>query len=483
MAPTKDGINIFGDYYNVIDGKVCPTTDTRHGVNPSTGDKLPEVPLATEADVDVAVAAARKAFNTWSILPWAERRDAIIGYIDAIERHAEDFAKLLTLEQGKPLMFARMELKLALDFARVTTNLELEEEVLQQDDERRTVIRYIPLGVAVGIVPWNFPVHMALMKIIPSLVTGNPIIIKSSPFTPYCGLKLVELGQGFFPPGVLQALSGDDNLGPWLTGHPGPDKISFTGSCDTGRKVMESASRTLKRVTLELGGNDPAIICPDIDIATVAQKITQLAFLNSGQVCLAVKRIYVHKSIYEPFLTAMVNHAKNLTMGDGMKEGVLLGPIQNATQLDKIKTFFNDIKRDSLTVALGGEIPNNGGAGYFVPATIIDRPPEDSRIVALEPFGPIIPIMQWEDEADVIVRANDSSYALGASVWSSNPDTANRIARLVQAGSVWVNAHLEVNPLAPTGGHKESGIGYELGYVGLKSYCNTQVLYLSSKAN
>lgn len=282
-------------------------------------------------------------------------------------------------------MFAKAEVAAALQWIRTIVTFELPEEVVEEDDTKKVIVRYTPLGIAVGIVPWNFPIHLAAGKIAPSLITGNPIIIKPSPFTPYCDLKLGELAQQFFPPGVVQVLSGDDNLGPWLTSHPGPDKISFTGSTVTGKKVMESASKTLKRVTLELGGKDPTIVCSDVDIATVAPKVATLAFLNSGQICLAIKRIYVHESIYEPFLKAMVEFTKTLKVGDGAEEGTFLGPVQNSMQYEKVKGFFSEIEKEGQKVAVGGV--NEDKPGYFITPTLIDRPAETSRLVTDEPFG------------------------------------------------------------------------------------------------
>lgn len=377
-------------------------------------------------------------------------------------------------------MFAKAEVNSGVLWTRTLSSFELPEEIVEEDDTKQVIVRYTPLGVAVGIVPWNFPVQIACGKLTPSVVTGNPIIIKPSPFTPYCDLKLGELAQQFFPPGVVQVLSGDDNLGPWLTAHPGPDKISFTGSTATGKKVMESAAKTLKRVTLELGGKDPTIVCPDVDIATVAPKVATLSMLNSGQICLAIKRIYVHEDIHEPFLKAMVDHIKTLKVGDGAAEGTFLGPVQNSMQYEKVKTFFDDIEKSGQKVAVGGV--NEDKPGYFITPTIIDRPDEKSKLATEEPFGPIVPVMTWKDEAEVIDRANATKMGLGASVWAKDIDTANRIARQLEAGSVWVNTHLELDPRAPFGGHKESGIGYEWSSGGLRAYCNIQTMYLKKKA-
>lgn len=471
---------VFGDYYNTINGKLSSTSQTRHGINPATAKPNAPVPVSTQQDVDAAVAAAKEAFKTWSKVPYAERQKACRDFADALEKNKDDFGKLLTQEQGKPLMFAKAEVDAGCQWIRTLSSWDLQEEIVEEEGDKQVIVRYTPLGCAVGIVPWNFPIHLAVGKITPAVVTGNTIIIKPSPFTPYCDLKLGELAQQFFPPGVVQVLSGDDNLGPWLTAHPDVDKISFTGSTMTGKKVMESASKTLKRVTLELGGKDPTIVCSDVDIATVAPKVATLAFLNSGQICLAIKRIYVHEDIYEPFLKAMVEYTKTLKVGDGAEEGTFLGPVQNSMQYEKVKGFFAEIEKEGQKVAVGGV--NEEKPGYFITPTLIDRPSETSKLATDEPFGPIVPVMTWKTEEEVLQRANNTKMGLGASVWAKNIDTANRIARQLEAGSVWVNTHLELDPRAPFGGHKESGIGYEWSVGGLRSYCNAQTLYLKKAA-
>ncbi|RVX74883.1 hypothetical protein B0A52_01160 [Exophiala mesophila] len=466
----------FTTFSNVIDGKLSSTKETRHGVNPATGKPNPEVPVSTPEDVDRAVEAAQKAFKPWSKVSYEDRRKAVLAFADALEKEKESFAKMLVQEQGKPYGFAMFEMEFAATMIRTAASLDLPTEEIVDEADRKIRVRYTPLGVTVGIVPWNYPVLLCVSKVAPCLVTGNTLIIKPSPFTPYSGLKVVELAQRFFPPGVLQALSGNDSLGPWLTAHPGPAKISFTGSTATGKKVMESASKTLKRVTLELGGNDPAIVTEDVDVEEVAQKIATLAFLNSGQICLALKRIYVHEKIFDQFRDAVVKHTKTLKVGAGDEEGVFLGPIQNSMQYERVKGFFGEIEKENWNVVVGGKNPD--GPGYFITPTIIDRPADDSRIVAEEPFGPIVPLLSFKTDEEVITRANNTIYGLGASVWCRDLDRATELAEQVESGSVWVNTHFELDVRAPFGGHKQSGIGVEFGLAGLKSYCNSQTLYL-----
>lgn len=286
------------------------------------------------------------------------------------------------------LQFAKMDIGGAAEYFTKTSDFEIPENVVDSDPEHTVITRYTPIGVAVGIVPWNFPAILAAGKMAPALLAGNAIIIKPSPFTPYSAMKIVELAQQFLPPGVLQVLSGDDGLGPMLTEHDGVDKISFTGSTATGKAVMRSASKTLKRVTLELGGNDPAIVCADVNPAEAAPKLATFALLNSGQICVAIKRMYIHESVYDAVLKAMVDYVNTLKVGDGFEENVFLGPIANGPQFERVKNLLEDIQKTNLKVAVGSTAPHTGsGKGYFITPTIVDNPPEDSRIVQEEPFG------------------------------------------------------------------------------------------------
>ncbi|KAF2420191.1 aldehyde dehydrogenase [Tothia fuscella] len=473
----------FKSFSNTINGKLVGTKKTQHNINPSTLEANPEVPIVSEEEVNEAVNYAIAAGEKWAEVPVKERQAAVVKFADALASYKDDFASMLTKEQGKPLMFAKMEVDSGVQWLKTQAAIEFPEETVEESDERVVVTRYTALGVAVAIVPWNFPIQLACGKIAPALIAGNALILKPSPFTPYCGLKLGELAQHFFPPGVVQALSGDDSLGPILTAHPGIDKVSFTGSTATGKRVMESCSKTLKRVTLELGGKDPAIICSDVDIKATAPKIAQLALLNSGQICIAIKRIYIHASIYDEFLAAMVEAVKSFAIGDGFKEGVYMGPIQNKMQFERVKGFLEELKEKKLDLAVGGDMKtvSDVGKGYFVTPTIVNNPPDDSRIVTEEPFGPIFPVLKWETEDEVVRRANDTLMGLGASVWTQNLETASRLAKKMKAGNVWVNTHLELQPNAAFGGHKQSGLGAEWGLQGLKSYCNAQTLYLRKK--
>lgn len=354
-------------------------------------------------------------------------------------------------------------------------SLEIPNDKLE-DGEKIVYTRYMPLGVVGAICPWNFPLILSVGKIAPAVATGNTIIVKPSPFTPYTALKVVEIAQEIFPPGVVQVVGGDDKLGPMLTGHPGIDKISFTGSIPTGKKVMEACAKTLKRVTLELGGNDATIILPDVDVEKVAPEVAQGAFMNSGQVCVATKRIYIHSSIYRPFLEAMVKFVKEQKVGAFDQEGITLGPIQNSMQFEKVKNMFKDSKDQGYKFAVG-EPDISSSKGFFVQPTIIDNPPENSRIVQEEPFGPIVPTMQYDDLEDAIARANDTRTGLGACVWGKDIEKAEAVAARLEAGNVFVNSYEKPTPQAFFSGHKESGIGGEWGKLGILAYMNAHVIH------
>lgn len=330
MSPKLDFTKYPG---NIINNKLVPTPQTRHSVDPATGKPLYEVPVAREEDVDAAVAAARAAFKSWSTTPFSKRAELLLKYADAIEATRDEIEKLLTQEQGKPLSLSHTEVDCTLAWLRAFATMEVKDEVLQEDDDKTIYSTHPPLGVCAGIVPWNWPILLGLGKLGPALLTGNTFIMKPSPYTPYCDLKLGEIAMHVFPPAVVQVLSGDDRLGPWITNHPGIDKIAFTGSTATGKLVAASCAKTLKRFTLELGGNDAAIVCEDVDIDKCLPKIAMMCFLNSGQICMLAKRIYIHESIYDSFRDKMVAFTKSsIKTGAGFEDGVVVGPIQNKMQ-------------------------------------------------------------------------------------------------------------------------------------------------------
>ncbi|KAF3764032.1 aldehyde dehydrogenase [Cryphonectria parasitica EP155] len=471
-------------YLNVINNELTSTAQRRHGVDPSTEEALPEVPVSGKAELDRAVAAAKTAYPAWRSLSWDERGSYLLKLADAIEANHDDFRDLDIAETGKPFQHANFEMVLVLAHLRGTESLRIPDDVVEDTPEKTMLVRYRPLGVGAAIVPWNWPLLLGLGKIGPAVLAGNTIIVKPSPYAPYSLLRIGELAAKIFPPGIIQVLSGDESLGPLFTEHPGIAKVSFTGSIATGRKVAEACGRTLKRVTLELGGNDAAVICEDADLARTVPGVSFLAFLCAGQICMNIKRVYVHDKIYDAFLAAMVTFIRdNMPYGPAADPKTIIGPLQNSVQYEKVKKFFAEAETQKWTIALGGleEEAKIKSKGLLLPPTLIDNPSDDSRIVVEEPFGPILPVMRWTDEKEVISRVNAVEAGLGASVWSSNIEKATEIADALEAGSVWINNHFQVSPNMPFGGHKASGIGMDWGVVGLKGWCNPQGFWTFKK--
>jgi acyl-CoA reductase-like NAD-dependent aldehyde dehydrogenase len=300
------------------------------------------------------------------------------------------------------------------------------------------------------------------------------VILKPSPYTPLCTLKIAELLREVFPPGVLNVVAGGDELGEWMTAHPGIDKISFTGSVETGKKVMASCAGTLKRFTLELGGNDAAIVLDDVDPRAVAPKLFFGAFVNSGQVCMAIKRIYAHESIYAQLCTALAEEAAKARVGSGLEPDVQLGPIQNREQYEKVVGILEDTTAQGARILAGGRVP--GGPGYFFPPTIVADIDEHSRLVQEEQFGPIVPVLKFSDEEDALRRANDTRFGLSGSVWSADLARATRLAARLEVGTAWVNQHRVTSATVPFGGAKESGMGRQYAALGLKGYMEPRVI-------
>lgn len=466
--------DFFSDFTMTVDGRAVTSAGTIQTVNPATEAFIADVPDASREQLDAAVASAKRAFRSWSQRPLAERQAYVSKIGDAIEAHAEAFKRLLTLEQGKARQGAEWEIGGSIIWCHEIAKQSLPAHVSENTPERTVETRNVPLGVIGAITPWNFPVLLAIWKIAPALVAGNTMVLKPSPYTPLCTLKLGEILRDVLPPGVLNVVSGGNDLGSWITAHPDISKISFTGSTATGRRIMAAASSNLKRITLELGGNDPAIVLPDVDVKETAQKLFWAAFQNSAQFCVAAKRMYIHAAIYDDLAAELVKYARTVKVGDGSQQGVDLGPIQNRMQFDKLRELLADAKASGAKFLLGGEI--KAERGYFVPVTIVDNPAEDSRVVVEEAFGPVLPLLKFNDVEDVIERANQTEYGLAASVWGKDIDAAQAIAERIEAGTVWINEIHTFSPHVAFGGHKQSGLGIENALDGLAEYTNLQTI-------
>ncbi|NPD69309.1 aldehyde dehydrogenase family protein (plasmid) [Lichenicola cladoniae] len=476
-ATTEKLARIFdGPYYLSIAGKLVEAKYSFDVFNPATGEILAKAPAASPAQLDEAIAAAKTAFKSWSTLGYDERETYLNAYADALEKSRDELARLLTAEQGKPLKTgAEPEIDQSISYIRQIAARRVPIEIVEETDTHCVELHHPPLGVVGAITPWNFPVVLALWKVAPALITGNTIVIKPSPFTPLSTLRFGEIAQGVLPPGVLSVVSGGNELGTQMTAHPDLAKISFTGSTATGKEVIRSTADTVKRLTLEMGGNDAAIVLPDADWKSIIPQLFWGAVGNSGQWCVGIKRLYVHRSVHEEFVAAFVDYAKQQKMGDGLDPDVTIGPVQNKMQFEKVKTLLDDIKANGQKIALGGEIDERR-PGYFIPVTVIDNPPEAARIVQEEQFAPIVPIVMYDDVEDAIGRANDTPFGLGGSVWGRDTRAAVAVANRLETGMVWVNEIHTQGVDIPFGGHKQSGLGTEHGREGRLLFTNAKTV-------
>ena len=464
-------------YSMVIDGKAVAAASSFAVSNPATGKVVGLAPNGTAADLDKAVAVAERAFQGWSRSSDAERAEACAAIAKKIGEHAEELAALITQEQGKPLngVGSRFEMGGVQAWAGHTASLSLPMKVLQDNNQGRVEMYRKPLGVVGSITPWNWPALIATWHILPAVRTGNTVVAKPSPYTPLSTLRMVELINEVLPPGVVNAVSCDDatnNLGAAMASHPGIRKIVFTGSCATGSKVMMSAAETMKRLTLEMGGNDAGIVLPDVDPQAIAEGLFWGAFINMGQTCAAMKRLYVHDDVHDAVCDALVEYTRKIPMGDGMDETSILGPVANQMQFDKVRRLVEDA-RGRGRVLLGGA----PAEGLFFNPTIISGLSNGDPLVDEEQFGPALPVIRYHDVDDAIAHANASENGLGGSVWSADIDRAREIATRMECGSVWINKHGMIQPNVPFGGVKKSGLGVEFGEEGLQEYTDIQVVF------
>ena len=445
-------------------------------INPATGKPFAEAPECTREQLDDAMSAAAAAFGPWR-RDEAARRKALGDCAAALRERAPELGRILTLEQGKPLEKGIGEFFGAGVWFDYTASLELPVEVVQDDEEARVEVHRRPLGVVGAITPWNFPIILGVWKIAPALLAGNTIVIKPSPFTPLATLALGETLRDVLPPGVLNVVSGGDDLGAWITQHPAVRKISFTGSTATGKRVAAAAAPDLKRLTLELGGNDAAIVLPDVDPAEIAEKVFWGAFENTGQVCSAIKRVFVHEDRYDAMLAELGRRASEVVVGDGLDASTQLGPLNNAPQFERVSELVAEAVQGGARVVTGGG-PRKGD-GYFFEPTILGDVAEGLRIVDEEQFGPALPVLTYRDVDEAVERANDTMYGLSGSVWSGDVRRAAEIASHLECGTAWVNQHLQIVPHAPFGGAKWSGLGVENGHWGLYGFTETQTLNIA----
>ncbi|MFI0352197.1 aldehyde dehydrogenase family protein [Actinomadura sp. 9N407] len=464
------------EYTMTIGGQAAAAPRTFGVINPATGEVAEQAPDCSREQLDAAMAAAQAALPEWRA-DEAARRKALHAAADLLFAKSEEIGRVLTLEQGKPLQDGTMEVVGAGVWLKYFADLELPREVIQDDDNALVEVVRRPMGVVAAITPWNYPLLLAIWKLAPALLAGNTMVLKPSPFTPLSSLRLGEVLREVLPPGVLNVVTGGDELGGWMTAHPAPRKISFTGSVATGKRVAAAAAPDLKRVTLELGGNDPAILLDDADPAVVAEKLFGAAFMNNGQVCSAIKRVYVPEALYGDVVDALAAKARSVKVGDGMTEGVEYGPVNNKPQFDRVSELVADAISGGARAAAGGKAID--GPGYFFEPTILADVADGSRIVDEEQFGPALPVIKYRDLDEAVERANGTHFGLSGSVWGADADRAAEVAGRLECGTAWVNTHLALAPNQPFGGFKWSGVGVENGTWGLYGFTEIQVIHRS----
>ena len=464
------------DHAMTINGATAPSQATFEVVDPSTGNAFAAAPECTPAQLDEALNGAHEAYRTWR-QDESVRRELMVKAADAVLGAIDDIAPLLTQEQGKPLADSQAEVRAVAIWLKYFAGLEIDDEVIQDDDNALITVKRRPLGVVAAITPWNFPLSLAAWKIAPALRAGNTMVLKPSPYTPLATLALGKVLAGVLPTGVLNVISGSDPLGALITSHAVPRKISFTGSVATGKHVAAAAAPDLKRITLELGGNDPAILLDDIDAGAIAEKLFWSAFRNNGQVCSAVKRVYAPESRYDEIVEALAAVAARARVGAGLDPSTQLGPLNNRPQLDRVADLVRDAIDHGAEAVTGGT-PLDGD-GYFYGPTILRGATDGMAVVDEEQFGPVLPIVAYRSVEEAVERANGTHFGLSGSVWSQDADRATAVADELDCGTAWVNTHLALRPDQPFGGAKWSGIGVENGHWGLQSFTEVKVLHRS----
>ena len=469
-------------YENIVNGRSVASARTFESKNPATGEVLGLVPHSSAEQVDQAVAAAKAAQPAWAARPDAERKALLMKVAETIKANADDLATWVTREQGKPLggigpdqvPGARFEVWGCEVWTQVPASLELAVETVFEDETRRDEMHRKPFGVIAAIAPWNWPLLIAIWQIVPSLRVGNTVVIKPSEYTSIGTLEMVRLIAAVLPPGVLNTVSGPGDVGAHLVENPDVDKIMFTGSNATGSRIAAAAAKNMTPTTMELGGNDAAIVLPDADPKAMAMGLFWGAFINMGQPCAAAKRLYVHESLYDAVVAELKAIATAMPMGNGMDDGIVMGPIQNRMQFDKVVSLVDQARAGGATIVCGGEA--KAGPGNFYPLTLVTDIADGASLVDQEQFGPVLPIIKYRDVEDAIASANRLEAGLGASVWSTDIDKARAVASRIEAGTVWINQHGMIHPMVPFGGTKGSGWGVEFGVDGLKAVTQPQVI-------
>lgn len=452
-------------------------------INPATGAAFATCFNSSVDDLDDAVDAAREAFEGWSTTSDEQRKASLLQIAQLLEDYMPELMRLVTQENGKPLngyqgIGSGMEVGGSAAWTQAATSFDLPVEVLQDDENGRVEVHRKPLGVVASITPWNWPLMIAIWHVMPALRTGNTVVIKPSENTPVATARFVELANTVLPKGVLNIVHGSGEIGAAMAQHQGIDKLIFTGSTPTGRRIMSDASVNLKRLTLELGGNDAGIVLPGADVKAIAPQLFLAGFHNNGQTCACLKRLYVHESQYDEVCNELAALAKSVKVGNGLDESTDLGPCQNAKQRAIVSDLVEDARANGGRILSGGA--PIGDVGFFYAPTIVADQTDGTRLVDEEQFGPVLPVIKYSDLDDVIKCANNSDSGLGGSVWSSDLQAAQAVAKRMECGTVWINSHGGVQPNAPFGGVKQSGVGVEFGTYGLAEYTSIQTIMINT---
>lgn len=457
----------------LIDGALTQGADSMDVIDPTTGKSFAQAPRADKALAERAIASAKRAQQDWSALGYEGRRPYLERFAEAISANLDRIAETLTRERGGPIADCRFEVGRARDAIQYFAGQRLEDRVVRENGEELIVEQRYPQGVVVAIMPWNRPMTLLSFKLGPALITGNSVIAKPAPSTPLSTLLLGEIAADIFPAGVFQTIVDANDLGPILTSHPDVAHVSFTGSTPTGKKVLTSAASTLKRFTLELGGNDAAIVLDDVDVEWVADKIYAAAFINAGQVCYATKRVYAPRSLSQALTEALARRADAAVLGDGLDPATTMGPLQNRMQFEKVLDFIESARADGGTFLTGGDAT---GDGYFIRPAIVTGLPNSARLVQEEQFGPVLPVQVYDDVEEAIAEANASEFGLGGTVWTGDVKRGIAVASRIETGTIWVNQHMALPLDVPFGGAKESGIGLQNGIEGMEDFTQLRIL-------
>jgi acyl-CoA reductase-like NAD-dependent aldehyde dehydrogenase len=466
-------------FTGTLNGAAAPAAGDFGVENPATGREIARCPETAPNLVGGAIEGAREAQARWARTSFEVRRELLLEVADCLEAHADELAVLITAEQGKPLSAARAECSaMARGSLEGFSSMDLSPRILVDDAAQRVEAHARPLGVVAAIIPWNFPIHTTIQKLAPALYAGNALIVKPSPYTPLATLRAMEHLRSVLPPGLVQTLAGGDALGQALVKASGIDKVSFTGSTPTGRAVMAASAPSLKHLTLELGGNDAGIVLADADPREIAPLLVRSAFNNSGQVCHALKRLYVPSTLHDALAEELVSAASKLKVGDGFDAETDLGPLANRAQFDIVCRLVEDARERGARVLCGGAPLDRPGT--FYPPTLLTDCTESMALVAEEQFGPALPLLTYDEVDEAVARANASEKGLSGSVWTPDIEAGERVAARLECGTAWINQH-SAQPTAnhvsfPFGGVKASGIGRERGEEGLREYTQTQVI-------